>query len=113
MDADTILRMKPALTSFVHGFDGCFGRSQTRGHLATYVQGQLSNPPRKSVEPMAGTPRRTLQEFLSLSRWDEPMMRDRLQQRVARRHGCRGHARSVGVIDETRFVKKGNKTACV
>jgi len=113
MDADTILRIKPALTTFLHAFDGCFGRSQTRGHLATYVRGQLSNLPRKSVEPMAdaaGIPPRTLQEFLSLSRWDEPMLRDRLQQRVARRHG---HPQSVGVIDEGSYVKKGDKTACV
>jgi len=113
MDADTILRIKPALTSFLYEFDGCFGRSQTRGHLATYVRGQLSDLPRKSVEPMADAadmPPRTLQEFLSLSRWDEPVMRDRLQQRVARRHG---HVHSVGVIDESSYVKKGDKTSCV
>ena len=113
MDAETILRIKPALTGYLHEFDDCFGRSQTRGHLATYVRGQLGDLPRKSVEPMAdaaGAPPRTLQEFLSLSRWDEPRMRDRLQRRVARRHG---HAQSVGIIDETSFVKKGDKTACV
>lgn len=113
MDADTILRIKPTLTAFLHEFDDCFGRCQTRGHLATYVQGQLSDLPRKSVEPMAdaaGMPERTLQQFLSLLRWNEPMMRDRLQQRVARRHG---HVHSVGIIDESSFIKKGDKTACV
>ena len=113
MDADTILRIKPALARYLHEFDDCFGRSQTRGRLATYVRGQLSDLPRKSVEPIAdaaGTPPRTLQEFLSLSRWDEPRMRDRLQQRVARRHA---HEHSVGIFDETSFIKKGDKTACV
>ena len=113
MDADTILRIKPALTRYLHEFDDCFGRRQTRGHLDTYVRGQLGELPRKSVEPIADaarTPPRTLQEFLSLSRWDEPRMRDRLQRRVARRHP---HAHSVGIIDETSFVKKGDKTACV
>jgi SRSO17 transposase len=77
------------------------------------VQGQLGDQPRKSVEPMAdaaGVPPRTLQEFLSLAKWDESMMRDRLQRRVAARHG---HAQSIGIIDETSFVKKGDKTACV
>ena len=39
-----------------------------------------------------------------------PMMRDRLQQRVVRRHH---HEQAVGIIDETSFVKKGDKTACV
>jgi len=113
MDADTILRIKPTLTTFLHEFDDCFGRSQTRGHLATYVRGQLSDLPRKSVEPMAdaaGVPERSLQQFLSLLRWNESMMRDRLQQHVARHHG---HHHSVGIIDETSYVKKGDKTACV
>lgn len=113
MDAHTILQIRPALTRFLHQFDDCFARSQTRGHLVTYVQGQLGDLPRKSVEPIAdaaGTPPRTLQEFLSLSRWDEPMMRDRLQQRIARQHH---HEQAVGIVDETSFLKKGDKTACV
>ena len=113
MDAQTILEIKPALTQFLGQFDGCFARSQTREHLDTYVQGQLSDLPRKSVEPIAdaaGTPPRTLQEFLSLSRWDESMMRDRLQQRVARQHD---DPNATGIIDETSFIKKGEKTACV
>lgn len=113
MDAETILSIKPALTRYLHEFDDCFGRSQTRRHLGTYVRGQLGDLPRKSVEPIAdaaATPPRTLQEFLGLSRWDELRMRDRLQRRVARRHA---HEHSVGVIDETSFIKKGQKTACV
>lgn len=113
MDAKTILRIKPSLTRYLHEFDGCFGRVSTRRHLGTYVRGQLGDLERKSIEPMAdaaGTPPRTLQEFLSLFRWDESAMCDRLQQRVARRHG---DPNSVGIIDETSFVKKGDKTACV
>jgi SRSO17 transposase len=113
MDADTILKIKPTLTQYLHEFDGCFGRVTARRHLDTYVLGQLGDLPRKSVEPIAdasGTPPRTLQEFLSLFRWDESAMRDRLQQRVARRHA---HPHSVGILDETSFVKKGRKTACV
>lgn len=37
-------------------------------------------------------------------------MRDRLQQRVARRYA---DEQAVGILDETRFLKKGEKTACV
>lgn len=113
MDANTILEIKPALTQYLHGFDGCFGRVTARRHLDTYVLGQLGPLERKSIEPMAdasGTPPRTLQEFLGLYRWDESAMRDRLQQRVAERHG---DPHSVGLIDETSFVKKGDQTACV
>jgi len=113
MDADTVLRIKPALTQYLHEFDSCFGRITARQHLDTYVQGQLGGLGRKSVEPMAdaaGIPPRNLQEFLSLYRWDESAMRDRLQQLVARRHT---HEHTVGIIDETSFVKKGSQTACV
>jgi len=113
MDTQTILRLKPELTHFLHQFDGYFGRVTTRRYLDLYVEGQLGPLPRKSLEPMAdafGVPPRNLQEFLGLFRWDEQGVRDELQQYVARRHD---HPQSVGVIDETSFVKKGRKTACV
>lgn len=113
MDANTILRIKPELTRFLHQFDDCFGRVTTRRYLDLYVKGQLSHLPRKSIEPMAdavGEPPRNLQQFLSLFRWDEAAVRYRLQQYIARHHG---HQHNVGVIDETSFVKKGDKTACV
>jgi SRSO17 transposase len=113
MDADTIMRIKPELTRFLTQFDDCFGRVTTRRYLDLYVQGQLSDLPRKSLEPMADAvaePARNLQEFLSLFRWDEAALRDQLQQYVARHYA---HSQAVGVIDETSFVKKGVKTACV
>ena len=113
MDADTVLRIRPALTDYLKEFDDCFGRVTTRRHLDTYVEGQLSDLRRKSVEPIAdvaGTPPRTLQEFLGLFRWDEAAVRDRLQHRVARRHP---HPEAVGILDETSFPKKGTRTACV
>jgi len=113
MDADTIMRIRPALTQYLHEFDGCLGRVTNRGHLDTYVSGQLSDLQRKSVEPIAdaaGVPPRTLQEFLSLLKWDDWAVVDRLQRLVARRHP---HPHSVGTIDETSFHKQGQKTACV
>jgi SRSO17 transposase len=113
MDADTILRIKPALTRYLHEFDGCMGRATNRGHLRTYVAGQLGDLQRKSIEPMAdaaGQPPRTLQEFLSLLRWDDVGVRDVLQRRVAQRHA---DPNSVGIFDETSFHKQGSKTACV
>ncbi len=35
MDAEIVLRIKPALTQYLHEFDGCFGRVSRR-HLDTY-----------------------------------------------------------------------------
>ena len=48
-----------------------------------------------------------LQQFLSLAKWDEQLMADRLAQLVARDHA---HPLSVEVIDETSDPKKGDKT---
>jgi len=113
MDAHAIMEIRPALTTYLHEFEGCFANIRSQRHLETYVAGQLSDLQRKSIEPMAdaaGVPPRTLQEFLSLAHWDEAGARQRLQRRVAGRHS---HPHSIGVIDETSYVKKGNQTACV
>ncbi len=110
MDVDQIRRIKPELTRYLNRFSDCFGRKDTRGHMPVYVEGQLSNLPRKSVEPIAlaaDVPVRTLQEFLSQHRWDEDAVRNRLQQIVAKEHGGK---QTIGVIDETSDVKKGDKT---
>jgi SRSO17 transposase len=72
--------------------------------------GQLSDLPRKSLEPIAdaaGLEPRTLQQFLSLHDWNDSRVRDLLQQRVAREHR---HPCAIGVIDETGHPKKGDKT---
>jgi SRSO17 transposase len=113
MDADTIMEIRPALTQYLHEFDGCMGRMSNRAHMERYVSGQLGDLDRKSVEPIAdaaGVPPRTLQEFLSMMKWDDLAVIDQLQRRVVRRHG---DLNSVGIIDETSYHKQGKKTACV
>jgi len=110
MDAQQIRRLKPKLESFLRRFAHCFARSDTRASAAVYVNGQLSDLERKSVEPMAlkgGVKPRTLQEFLSQGRWHEDRLRDELQQIVVQEHAS---PRSIGIIDETSFPKKGEKT---
>jgi len=110
MDAKQIRGLRPMLARFLKHFDDCFQRKDTRAHLSVYVEGQLSDLKRKSVEPIAlaaDVPVRTLQEFLSQHRWQEDLARNRLQQIVAKEHA---HPHSVGVIDETSFVKQGDKT---
>lgn len=110
MDAGSIRDLQPQLEEFLDRFFDCFKRSDTRGHLEKYVTGQLSHIKRKNVEAIAlecGVPVRTLQEFLSQHVWDEDRMRDRLHEMVASEHS---HPNSVGIIDETSAVKKGDKT---
>lgn len=110
MDAAQIRQLGPKLDSFLKRFDDCFARKDTRAHLPVFVRGQLSDLPEKSVEPIAleaGVPPRTLQQFLSLLKWDENRMRDRLQALVRDEHAG-PHA--IGIFDETSDIKKGEQT---
>ena len=110
MDAQQMRQLRPKLKRFLDEFGDCFPRKDTRAHLPVYVSGQLSDIPEKSVEPIAlsaGVAPRTLQEFLSQLQWDHDMMLDRLQGIVVRDHQG---ANSIGIIDETSDVKKGDKT---
>lgn len=110
MTANEILALRPRIPEFLRRFEDCFVSESTREHLRVYVQGQFSNLPRKSVEPIAMAakmPAKTLQQFLSLAKWDHLLMRDRLQEMVAARH--RG-PQVIGVFDETGCPKKGHRT---
>ena len=110
MDAQQIRKLKPKLRRFLKQFDECFPRKDTRAHLPVYISGQLSDIPEKSVEPIAinaGVPPRTLQEFLSQHHWDHDRARDQLQHIVRDEHSG---PHSIGILDETSDVKKGDKT---
>lgn len=110
MDATTILGLKVDLQKYLEQFQECFTRQDTRAHLDKYVGGQLSDLQRKNVEAIAldaGVPVRTLQEFLSQHKWDEDAMRNVVHEIVANEHV---HPNSIGIIDETSAVKKGDKT---
>jgi SRSO17 transposase len=110
MDAHDFRRLETEFTAFLDRFGDCFNRKDTRAHLGVYVRGQLSDLPEKSVEPIAleaGVAPRTLQEFLSQHRWGEDSLRDRVQHIVATDHAG---PHSIGIVDETSDVKKGDKT---
>lgn len=107
--------LSEALGDYLGGFRDCFTSVRTFGHLGTYTRGLLSDLPRKSVEPIAlhaGTPVRTLQEFLKDHVWDHANAKDLLQAHVAT---CLADLPpddlgAVGLLDETGSVKKGDKT---
>jgi SRSO17 transposase len=107
--------LEPALADFLDQFLFCCDYTQTFGHLGTYVRGLLSDLPRKTAEPIAlraGTPARTLQEFLKDHAWDFDAVRRRLQADAATRlpTGPADDLGTVGLIDETSAVKQGTKT---
>lgn len=113
MTEQQILGLGRELGTFLSEFEDCFGRSEPRHKLETYVRGQLSELPRKSVEPMAlqaGMAPRTLQEFLATDEWDEDRLCSHVRRLVIRDHA---DSQTIGVIDESGHPKKGNQTAGV
>lgn len=110
MTIDQILSLRPELYRFLSEFDDCFGRSEPREHLQHYVRGQLSELPRKSVEPIAifnDIAPRTLQEFLNSDVWDDSRACDTVQRIVARDHE---DPKAIGIIDDSGHPKSGKKT---
>jgi SRSO17 transposase len=109
VDKEDLALLGPALESYLAEFADV-AITPTRKLIAAYLRGQLGPLPRKSVMPMAreaGIAPRTLQELLSLHRWDEQLMVDTLQRHVWRR---RGSVESVGTILESCCPKKGTRT---
>ena len=109
MDAQQIRKLQPMLSKYLAEFDDCFSRSEPADSLRVYVNGQLSDLPRKSIEPIAdraGVPPRTLQQFLSRAAWDQAWMADRLMQIVARDHS---HPMSIGIIDRDQLCQEGRQ----
>lgn len=113
MDVEELKTIRRNLGKFLRKFERCIKTRQSQHHLRTYIGGQVSDLERKSVEPIAlsaGVPPRTLQEFLGLHRWNEDAVRRKIQKVIMRDHA---NENAIGVIDETSFAKKGDKTAAV
>jgi len=105
----------PALASYLERFASRFRSTPTLGHLRTYCRGLLSELPRKTAEPIAlaaGTPVRTLQEFLKDHLWDHQGVatdvRTTAAEQLATTPG--DDLGTVGLLDETSALKKGDKT---
>jgi SRSO17 transposase len=115
MTEQQLRALGPALSRFLDDYLFCCGYTQSFAHLSTYVRGLLSDLPRKSVEPIAlqaGTPVRTLQEFLKDHLWDFAAVRDQLQRHAATLLPSlpADDLGTVGLVDETSAVKQGTKT---
>jgi SRSO17 transposase len=115
MTDQEIAEVGSAFGSYLGLFRGCFLQKRTAAHFDNYCRGLLSDLPRKSVEPIAlacGTAVRTLQEFLATADWDHGHARDLLQRRLAAHLATlpADPLGTVGVIDETSCLKKGEQT---
>jgi SRSO17 transposase len=101
------------LATYVDHFRPDFARKDQAPWVHRYLQGLVSNHPRKSVEPMAiahGFPIRSMQAFIGQSPWlTEPII-ERHQQLVAQ---TLGEDDGVILIDESGMPKQGQHSAAV
>jgi len=115
MTEQQLVELGPAFSRFLGGFRRFFLQERPRKHFRDFCRGLLTDLPRKSVEPLAleaGTAVRTLQEFLTTTTWDHGGRRDDLQRQIV--HALPDFPGAglgtVGIIDETSALKKGDKT---
>lgn len=111
MDVKEIGRIGVELKRFMREFAECFGRREPSGHAGLYVRSQLSNLPRKSMEPMAdqaGIEPRALQKFLSLHQWDDGKMVHQTHAIVARDHA---HSRQYWNRRRNQLRQEGRQDA--
>jgi SRSO17 transposase len=110
MDVFDIAAIRTKLGQFLKRFKSCAADKRARNYFRLYTTGLISNLPRKNCEAIAlqaNVPVRSMQWFLSKQVWDHQQMRNKLQKIIAKKHAGK---HSIGVIDETSVVKKGEET---
>jgi SRSO17 transposase len=116
MTEQQLRALGPALAGYLDRFLFCCDYTQTFAHLGTYTRGLLSDLKRKNVQAIAlkaGTPVRSLQEFLRDHVWDFDGVKQLHQQHSVERLQQPDEPNglgTVGLIDETSAAKKGDKT---
>jgi len=91
-----------------------FARSEARAHAAAYLRGLLGRVERKNswqlAEAVGDATPYGVQQFLYRATWDPDAVRDDLREYVVEHLG---DPQGVLVVDETGFLKKGDKSAGV
>lgn len=91
-----------------------FARSEARRHAADYLHGLLSHTERKNgwqlAEAVGDAAPYGIQQFLYRAAWDPDAVRDDLRAYVVEHLG---DPAGILVVDETGFLKKGDKSAGV
>lgn len=114
MDTHELERWRESFEKFHERFAEIFCRPETREQSGKYLQGLVSGVERKNGWQMAEevgdtTPDKT-QRLLYQAKWDADKARDELQGYVIEELG---EADGIGIVDETGFIKKGDKSAGV
>src|SRR5215471_4130959 len=115
MTTEQVQALGPALAEFLRPLRPFFDNPKTLEHLHHYTRGLLSDLPRKTAEPIAlqaGVPPRNLQQFLKACLWDHDGLVAEVQRRLraAVAQLPPDPVGTVGILDETSAVKKGDKS---
>ena len=114
MTLDELDRWATDFEDFQARFAPFFARSEPRETARQYLRGLLVAMPRKNcwqiAEAMGEKDPQDMQRLLYSAQWDAAEVRDELQRFVIERFG---DETGIGVVDETGFVKKGNKSVGV
>lgn len=116
-ECNLVPRDVEALVVELEGYAGLFLSAFARADQAIwghrYLQGLVSNHPRKSIEPMAlahGFPIRSMQAFIGESSWRTAPLVQRHQQLVAH---TLGEDDAVILVDESGLPKQGQHSVAV
>lgn len=115
MTTEQVQALGPALTEFLRPLQQFFDNPKTVQHFQNYTRGLLSDLPRKTAEPIAiqaGVPARNMQQFLKACLWDYDGLVNEVQRRLraAVADLPPDPIGTVGILDETSSLKKGDKT---
>ena len=114
MDVEELAKWKESFEEFHKRFRGIFCRSEAREQCGKYLQGLVSGAERKNgwqmAEEVGDTAPDKTQRLLYEAKWEADEARDELQAYVIEELGEAG---GIGIVDETGFIKKGEKSAGV
>ena len=114
MDLNDLASQIPDLETFLETFALCFPRREVRTNATRYVRGLLADVPRKNgwqlAEELGLSDPHALQRLLNEAKWDDREVRRQMRQSTI---GQIGYNPGVGVLDESGFIKWGQKSAGV
>ena len=116
MDAMIVGRWHDQFTALWSEMAQCFGRCDLRSRAEAYVRGLLGPVQRKNswqvAEHVGAATPYGLQRLLGRARWDADALRDEIRRYAAEHLLADGEA-GVLIVDETGFLKKGEKSVGV
>lgn len=116
MDAKLVRGWEAHFNRLVDEIGGCFGRRDLRRRASCYVRGLLGAVQRKNgwqlAEHLGDATPHGIQRLLDRASWSADELRDTLI-RYARQHLLTEGDHGVLIVDETGFLKKGDKSVGV